>query len=273
VVIIGPTRWFVDHFRHPQRGGRTMYEIALIPEAVTYKICKKVYHGLDPRMVNEDVQPKDLVVTAWLNTREAYGKDELRLAKSLCQELAAEAIGECLRLQLFKPEGLEKYARQLVVADVLERSLQVPPDEIVQVEDIDLVAIMLQEEADRRLEADRVAAEKEHEFRERQKRAKASLNKSMELLFSNLPPNLVEEAKTKNTITVDKNGEKYVIPLQQHGFVKRYNRDGKLIHEYCLVFRDYDIPLGDEVLMKMILIKSDLKTFLAKANCMAPRYA
>ena len=271
MVLLGLTRWFVDHFRQQQRGGRTMYELALVPQAITYKIARIVHHGLQNHIQEQSIQPKDLVVTAWLNTREVTAKDELRLGKSLCAELAGEAMGEGMRLGLFDAVGIDKYARQLLIEENLQRSLQRPPEEIQQVDEIDLANEMrLDIEAARALRL-QVALAETRASTVLMERVRKAIKKSLDLLYSNLPEEQLAEAKSEQTITVKRGGERFVIPVKKHGLVERFDKSGKHMGSYCLVFSDDELPLGDEVLMKLILIKSDLRTFLNTANFMSPK--
>ena len=272
MITIGPTRWFAQATRVQERGGRTKYDLRLLPEADKDLITKLIYEGLHERVVEAELFPEDISVTAWLNTWEACGADELRFCKSLCEELAAQAVGEGMRLHIFRPEGLEKYVRQLVVSEGLLKAIQRPNETAVFVEEIDV-----REDLREAIDAKRFAAERAvqaaQELHEREHKYSAeSRKRSMELLYDNLPEGLVKEAKEYHKITIiTEKGERFIVPLMTHGMVERYNKDGVYIGKYCLLFAEHSMPVGDEVLMKMILIKSDLKTFIKKANFFAGR--
>jgi hypothetical protein len=266
MITIGPTRWFVRFSRQPQRGGRAQYDLALLPEAKSYLMSKVVYNGLDER-IEEQVVPVDTVsVTAWLNLWEANGVEEARLAKSLCQELATQAVGEALRLQLFRPIDLEKYARQLIVQQGLQMAIQKELEEPQQVDQIDIRTDLLFVIEARRLFAEARTREELERRAATRRISEEALKRSLDLLYENLPSDLREEAKSHLTITVVKNGDKWVIPVSNHGMVERYDKNGEKKGKYCLVFKDACLPAGDEALMKFILIQSDLRTFISKAN-------
>jgi len=270
MVTIGPTRWFVRFSRQQQRGGRTQYDLSLVSEAKKYLISKVEYDGLEQRVVDAVVPIDPIGVTAWLNTWEAYGAEEARLSASLCQDLSVQAVGEALRLQLFRPVCEEKYARQLVVQQGLLMALQKPIEDMVQVEQTDIRADLLAViEARRIYEEVRTREELELRMATRKENAEA-LKRSLELLFENLTPDLIEEAKRDKVITVKKGGDTWVVPVETHGMVKRYDKDGEYVGRYCLTFLAGGLPAGDEALMKYILIKSDLKRFLKTANYFKP---
>lgn len=267
MITIGPTRWFAQATRVPERGGRTKYDLRLLPEADKYLITKLVYEGLSEKLVEAELFPEDISVTAWLNTWEACGAEELRLCKSLCEELAAQAVGEGMRLHIFRPEGLEKYARQLVISEGLLRAIQKPNETPTFIEEADVREDLREIIEAKRLAVERAAQAAQEQYEKEHKYSAESRKRSMELLYENLPEDLVKEAKEHRKITINtEKGERFVVPVESHGLVERYNKDGVYVGRYCLIFAEHSMPVGDEVLMKMILIKSDLKTFIRKAN-------
>lgn len=266
MVTIGPTRWFVSFSRQQQRGGKAQYDLSLVPEAKSYLMSKVVYEGLNERVVEELLPANPIPVTAWLNLWEANGAEEARLAHSLCRELAAEAVGEALRMQLFRPIDLEKYARQLIVEQGLLLALQKPMEEIRQIEQSDIRADLLFVIEARRLHEEARTREDLERREALRKISVEALQRSLNLLYDNLPKDLADEAKISRTITLNKRGHKWVIPVANHGLVEKYDKEGKLLGKYCLIFQDQSLPAGDEALMKYILLSSDPKTFLAKAN-------
>ena len=271
MITIGPTRWFAQATRVDERGGRSRFDLRLIPEANKYKIVKSIYEGLDEVIVEADLFPEEISVTSWLNTWEACGSEVLRLCKSLCEELAAEAVGEALLKQIFRPEGLEKYARQLIISEGLLKAVQKPNEDTQYVEEIDIREDLREAIEGKRLAAERISREEMEQRDQQRKFSVESRKRSMQLLYDNLPEDLVHEAKTNSTLTITNKGEKFIIPVKTHGLVERYNKKGEYVGKYCLIFAECSMPVGDEVLMKMILVKSDLKTFLKKANFFSPR--
>lgn len=272
MVTIGPTRWFVWFRREAQRGGRTKYDLSLVPEAKKYLIVKLVRDGNASRAVDSDVITQDISVSAWLNTWDATGPEEMRLGKSLSDELAAQAVGEGLRLEFFRPRGIEKYARQLVISQGLLKAIQKPTEEIRQVDEID-VSGELKESL--RLAMSHAGVMTEEELAQR---AAARLKwiearkRSLELLFQNMTDEMAEHARSTKRVVVKNGGFSWKIPIKSHGLVEKCLADGKCVAKYCIIFGDEQLPVGDEVLMKMVLIQSDLNAFLAKANMFIPEF-
>ena len=268
MITIGPTRWFVRASRTPERGGWTRYELSLVPEAQRYRVLKVEYDGLDEKTVESVVPVHELMISSKVDTWSDKGNDAARLVRSLCEEMSAEAIGEALRLQLMHPDGVEKRARQLIVRDALLKAIQGANEPVESVAEID-VRDYYREVIERRIEVARRAEERVAEERRLDGLAKThateSRKRSMELLYDNLPPEMVEEAKEHRRITIKSGGDLFVVPVASHGIVERY-KGGKYVASYCIIFGDYCMPLGDEVLMKVVLIKSDLPFFLKKAN-------
>jgi hypothetical protein len=268
MITIGPTRWFVRASKTSERGGWNRYELSLIPEAQRYRILKVEYDGLAERSVEAVVDACELKISSKVDSWSDRGNDAARLVRSLCEEMSAEAIGEALRLQLMRPDGVEKRARQLIVRDALLKAIQGANEAVESVAEID-VRDYYMEVIERRIEAARQADERAAEEKRLDGLAKthatASRKRSMELLYDNLPPEMVEEAKKFNRVTVRSGGDTFVVPVLSHGIVERY-KAGKYVGSYCIIFGDHCMPLGDEVLMKIVLIKSDLPFFLKKAN-------
>mgnify|MGYP007017489555 CR=1 FL=1 len=60
-------------------------------------------------------------------------------------------------------------------------------------------------------------------------------------------------------------GGTFVVPVSAHGLVEHYE-NGVYKASYCIIFQDYSIPVGDEALMKVALLKADPKKFFQTAN-------
>jgi len=100
---------------------------------------------------------------------------------------------------------------------------------------------------------------------ERLKHAQGVIKKSLELLKQFLTKAEREELDAKGHVTINIAAGSFVVPVTSHGLVKQYV--GKeYISSYCIVFQDYSLPVGDEALMKIALLKADPDKFFKTAN-------
>jgi hypothetical protein len=274
MVRVGFVRWFVNVKLVPQNGGMTRLQFDLIPQADTYHTLVKVWEGIRSKVEERNVPVVTQSVSAVELNYDLRAAKLMQYIRTLSSELADKVVNHCIGLGIVDYIGYDKSAAVYIVRTALQNAAfkNQSDNEQERVALIDLVPDMraCQVERERqRAEAHRMAAEAwavhQAEALERRKHGDKALAVSFDLLYSMLTPAETEEAKSKYQVTVKTPSCDMVVPVHQHGLVKQYI-DGKYTASYCVVFQDYSIPVGDEVLMKIALIKADPKRFFQVAN-------
>ena len=263
MVEIGYTRWFVGALEQPLQGGMCRWIMSLTPEAHVYVIAGSAdYVSIHTRVFELNrVQPMCL------------GADEKdRRMRAMASSLAWEATQWCFLQGIIRGEVEAWSGRALTriveccrkgICEVPEQVLMVNLVEIEQrLRGIDRQAIA--DEARTHAERIRMAEDAMREVDKTQRQRDAALKASANLLVSWLTSEEKAEAAAKQAITVRTGYGTFVVPVG-HGKVRRYV-GGRPEGEYCVIFDDSSIPVGDEVLMKVTLLKTDPERFLRTAN-------
>ena len=281
MIRIGLSRWFVQALKTPAPCGHVELSLTLIPQAAQYRVLAKQWHGLLSELVEQDVEVEPILV----------GRSELRYDlerkpirevaawQLMAGELASSAVENCLRQGIVDFDGYDRAAGVWLVKTALMKSVERGQSDAPETTDyINLVADMRairEERARQRIERERLALEayavhqQEMAMRDRE-RPETKL--SFDLLYSVISEAEKKEAEDKGRITVRNVLGEFRVPVATHGLVQRYI-DGKYEASYCVVFEDYTLPLGDEVLMKYALLKTDPRRFLKTANRFVQRAA
>jgi len=252
MIPIGKTFWFASAWEQPVGHGETRLSMLLTPQARRYRAGAAV-----------DTRPFQVNRTA--STYELSADRKAEAAASMARELADEVVRWCNNVGL-----VDSNLRPWMIATyngLIECCQRGYPDDLSdgQVDEIDLRRIIVEERAVREqseyrrlLNEARAAGDADAE------RRKDATRRSFDLLVNWLTPAERDEAASYGRITVKNDHGTFVVPVG-YGKVARYV-DGKPEAEYCMVFESPDIPLGDEVLMKVGLIKTDPERFLKEAN-------
>lgn len=281
MIRIGLTRWFIIAERVPQNGGRVIYRLSLVPQGREYLVSMVQWKGIHRSINDVVVSPKPVKLDMEVFSYDLVGKPWMEVSTwgRMASEAANYAVAECLRSGLVDFEEFPRMETEYLVSSAIMKVVESgKSDEVVNVERIDLVADMLAMRGDRearRAEARRLAEEAWRAHGEDVARrglfAKEAVATSMEFLYEYLTEDERKEAKEHGRVTVSIAAGDFVVPVSAHGLVRQYV-DGKYKMSYCIVFQDYSIPVGDEALMKIVLLKADPKKFMAVANKFAERY-
>ena len=191
---------------------------------------------------------------------------EVTLLRQMASELATDAVNRCMNWELCSGASVEKAATICTIQFCLMRRVVLGVSETPElVETIDLVPVL--REAIQQQEVRQ--AEEEERRREGATTNTAAwqerVHAAMGLLDSYLSPAERNELQICRNITVRNAFGEFRIPLRKHGLVEQ-RIHGVHVASYCLIFQDRSIPVGDEVLMKMALLKVDVARFMAVSN-------
>ena len=291
MVEIGYMRWFVGAWEKPLGNGNCLWSLSLVPEAKIYRIAATGGGILADKF--QDVYTRPFEVR---RTEPMYmtADTKVRIVKQMAQELTWETLQWC-GMQGLVGGSLQDYAK-VVFWGLIDVCQNARPDNDPQVPFIDLIVVehqvetmnllqRQQREAITRESRDRYerqqAAEMDHQDEERRQRSSdaarteaeytrqreyrnAADTESLKLMLSWLSETERDEAVNSGYVTVNNDKGRFVVPVG-HGKVKRFVNDQEEA-QYCMIFRDYTIPVGDEVLMKVALLKTDPERFLREAN-------
>ena len=292
IVRIGFTRWFISATSKRNAFGKATWTLSMLPEAETYEVSTKKTFGLDVNEVVCSVNASDVSVRGEIDIYEmSMKKKKLEdFLTRLADELAAQSVLTAMTSDLVSFSETEHLGSIEVVRTLILRRI----GEVLygaestnkayvweKKKSISLIQQMNEQKAAKEI-AEREARERERALRrEHEERYRADLERhkevskqrvetSFDLLYSYLSDKEIEEAKNHNRITINNFLGEWVVPVSSHGLVKRRVsnvREG----DYCIIFADSSIPIGDEVLMKVALLKSNPKKFIEKANRFEPR--
>jgi hypothetical protein len=196
----------------------------------------------------------------------------INITNQLASEIASDAVNFCINHGVVNYEGYDKSGAIYIVKCSINNVVKSGKcDEIVQEEYVDFSIEMrqiLEERERQKQERERLAREayEAHlqESVEREIARNAAMKTSFEFLYSFLNEEERKEAIEKKQVTVKIAAGEFVVPL--HPSMVRHYLNGKHMADYCIVFSDYSIPFGDEVLMKIALLKTDPLKFFGVAN-------
>lgn len=278
MIRVGFVRFFVTVALKPENGGKTAIVLALTPQGKSYKALVKEWRGLESIEVEKVVPVSTLMVKRVEYTYELKPAHIARYTKELIGELAATTVGHCINTGIVDYEDFTKNAAIYLVETALFNAVRENKSDadIEQVEVIDLVTDMQAMRLERehaRLEAQRIQQEafRQHQAdqlvaqAEQIKKAEGAIKTSFDLLFEYLTPEETKEINSTGKVTIKNLMGEFVVPVSAHGLVRQYV-NGKYVSSYCIVFRDYMLPVGDEILMKVALLKADPQHFFKTAN-------
>jgi hypothetical protein len=273
MIRIGFVRWFITVVKRPMNFGMVEYEFKLISQGIRYGYLVSAWHGVNNSLEERIVEPQDFAVK---RREDRYGLSpakEAVLIDSLATEIASSAVHYSIGVGIvdFDDFGIPG-AIHLVKTALVNAAATGESDVIERVPFIDLIADMreLRAERDRERLAQEAAFDQRREEAaaaeyEMNKKRKGAVAKSFKLLETMLKPSEMEEARAHGRITIKTIGGDFVIPTTSHGLVKHYV-DGVYKVSYCVMFKDHTLPIGDEILMKVALIKTDPAKFIKTAN-------
>ena len=265
---IGLTRWFVQsNLKHKDHGEISCF-IKVVPQSHHYRILKKEWKGLHSFDQVSDVEIEEVQVESWcvkFCCSEYEYKEQIKCLPNYIRELVSNLVNYCLNKGLVDFKGFDKSACEWLVCQSIIKSLQSSHNEVPEcIEFIDLEQEMREIKAEREREAERIRIQQEQQYAEDEARrfeAEKTKDKytktSFELLYSYLTENEKKQAEIDGKVTIKNLCGIFVVPVRNHGLIKHYNDEGKYQSSYCVVFQDYSIPIGDEILMKVALIKAD----------------
>jgi hypothetical protein len=285
MIRVGRVGWFFNFYQEHIRGSEenrfvleliSEYKSYIVPTSLRDFIVRPLYVHPEPTLPIKIVSPKPIRLIFFAS--KFNNKDILfNLAKAV-KELAIEVVGECVNNGLVCVEVFQKQLAIKLCERYFTKRIQdnLVSEPINQLEDINLHNLLEQErreeEARLREEMRLIREEQEARYREyrekdleRQKRANESLRKSFELLDYMLPPEQKENMK-KGYLKIERECGTFFIPTKYaHGLVQRFE-NGIHVENLCVQFKNWEIPVGDEILMKYLFIKEDVETFIKVAN-------
>jgi hypothetical protein len=269
VVPIGLIRWFIAALETPIGGGRVRWSMTMTPQAKMY-LTRYLTGPAGAAMGRATVRTRPFSVKA-IGTVITPSTERAATIQRLASELAWEVVRWCEFTGLITG-NLARWAvgTENALLDLVQHG--VGAEAIEQVESIDLVALQesLRPEGPPSATID-VVGMTWHRLSRRALSPEAyndAAKRSYELLADWLTPAERQEAAESSKVTVTNRLGKWIVPLG-YGKVTRFV-NGHIEAQYCLVPEDDSIPLGDEVLTKVLLLKGDPEAFLAKANRFAP---
>lgn len=281
MVRVGLSRWYVQVSKAAAPRGEVEYCLALAPQAKRYRVLAKQWSGLRCELVEKEaaVRPLCSTFTGLRYDFDTHPAREVMLLRQTAEELASRAVELCLQQGIVDFEGFDKAAAVYIVHAAIMRCAERGQSETPETaEAVDLVPDMRairQERERQQRERERLAREAyEAHLEEMARRAEYAAPEekvSFDLLHSILSPSERQEAAEHRRVTIRNSLGDFIVPVSMHGLVRHY-ADGKYVTSYCVVFRDYTIPIGDEVLMKVALLKADPHKFLKAANRIPERY-
>jgi hypothetical protein len=274
MVRIGFVRWLIQVLKKSENGGRTSFTLSLVPQASAYKALVKEWKGTRSELVEKTIPTETLSVRRIEDTYELNSIRIMTFCNSLAQELASNAVNQSIATGLVDFEAQNKSASIYIVKTALMRAIERgESDPLERVAEIDLVRDMreLREERQRQIEERARIAREAWEAHQvdaalRSAESDKSVAISYDLLYSMLNDNECDEAKKSGRVTVNTLGGTFIVPVTTHGLVRQYDNDKKYVTSHCIVFQDYGLPVGDEALMKIALLKTDPKKFLSISN-------
>jgi hypothetical protein len=207
---------------------------------------------------------------------------EVSLWSRMADDLAARAVNKCLSNGMVDfPEFAIPHAIYAVKIAIMKAVEKGESDPVEQADFADLVGDMEEMRTQREALAREVqqlaeGAMAAHyadifmRYRAGKKATTEGVKKSKELLFEYLTEAERKEAKKHGTITVRNLLGDFKVFVRKHGFIQQFV-EGKHVADYCVVFADYNIPHYDEVLMKVLLLRSDPERLMKVANKFAPK--
>jgi len=281
MIRIGLSRWFIQAAKTPAPNGHVKISLTMVPQASRFRVLVKHWHGLRDELVERDIEVEPILVER-SELRYDLERKALREAtvwQLLAGELASSAVESCLRQGIVDCAGYDRAAGIWLVKTALMKNVERGQSDVPETtEYIDLAADMraIREERERqRIERERLArnAYAAHvEELARRERERPETKLSFELLYSLISAAEKKEAEEKGRITIRNVFGEFRIPVATYGLVERYV-DKVYEASYCIVFKDHSIPLGDECLMKIALLKTDPQKFLKTANRFVRRAA
>lgn len=269
MICMGHSRWFVSVSRMNERGGYVKYDASVHPSASRYRILAM---SADGEPFPKEVCVKSCLVCEKLDAHDSHPRTDMEVASRLSRELSIELVGECLSAGIVTSR-IDKSAMIHVANRLIIQCFQSGISDNFESKDlIDLYPDMLEALERRRIEEAEHARLINEEYRRHAAEASykramsnAGLAKSFELLSSFLSVSEKDEARSTGAVTVKNVYGEFRVPLSSYAFVEQYV-DKNYMASYCVVFRDWSIPLGDEVLMKIALLKACPKKFFDVAN-------
>ena len=284
MVRVGFVRWLVECGLIPKNHGMSKILFRLTPQADTYHSLVKVWHGIRSELEEVDIPTVAHEVSASELTYDLKPAKLMQHINILASELADRVVNYCINRGIVDYQGYDKAAAVYIVktslvnaaianrSDPLERETRIDlvPDMRACIEERQRAAEERQraaEEAWRQHQAEWEAHREEREAQARveQEEYEKANKVSFDLLYSMLTPAEAKEAKETHWVTIKTLMGDFKIPVCAHGLTKLYV-EGKYKASYCVVFADHRIPCGDEVLMKVALLKTDPERFLRVAN-------
>lgn len=283
MIRIGFIRWHTKVEKIHRNNGQIEIALTLTPQAKRYKSMMGEWTGLKKNFVERerDVEPQRVA-----QVEQTWGMSDIKTAgiiNGLAKELSAQAVNYSVRIGILDAEGYNIGAGKYLVKTALMNCMASGVnEEIAQVPFIDLAPEMraVREERQRQEEERKIEAaarwnqhqaenaERNAERRRlddiKRKAREGATEISFDLLYSMLNSVEREEAKGSKKVTVKNLAGTFVVPVMAHGLVDWYV-NGEYKKSLCVVFQDYSIPLGDEVLMKVALLKTDPQHFLTTA--------
>lgn len=268
MIRIGFSRWNVLASAKSGGSGNTIYEFGLIPHALNYIVLKDT-HSDDTKSVASQNFVSVMTIPTY-NTRMASVVTEIA---KITDTLASDAINFCYHNGMIGYEGFDKDAAFYIVKNAIMKAVSSGnPDPIEQIELADIACDLIElrrEQESLRTERERVAREAwiahEEDRARRNAIAEPARKRSFEFLDKVLTKDERETLRSKKYIHI-KNvyGDFFVTPVSSVLVEQFVN--GKYIASHCIMFEDYSLPIGDEIAMKVALLKANPEKFLKTAN-------
>lgn len=266
--------------------GMVRHSICLRPQANMYRILDREWFGLSDTLVEKDVKVEPLIVSAINVNYEMKPEKEILLFKKLASEIATDSVTKCSYSGIVDSNCLNLIAAKYVVEAAILRNVQygiIDEDETIDFINLandmrENMELRKRQEEERRIRErqayEEQVAQHRRDYEERTKNEpkneeerQARIKTSFDLLYSCISAAEKKECQENGTITIRNIYGKFVIPTKAHGMVKQYdNETNKFMQAHCIVFNDYSIPVGDELLMKTVLLKTDPERFIKTSN-------
>lgn len=277
MIRIGLSRWNTIFENIPSNNGMVRMSLKLTPQAESYKVLYKEWYGLHDSENTKIVQTKSFEANFYFERYQKISHTVEQLKKAALT-LSSDAVRFCINNDIVDNKNCEVKAVIYLVNYTLMRLIEnntSDKDEKLTKE-VDLVTDMraMKEERERRIREEEQRVRNlytQHQEEEKirsdylKKNGEEAKKKSFEFLEKFLSKNEKEMWETHKCIKISNCVGDFFIHPCNHSMVDQFI-NGKFIQSHCIVFKDYTLPIGDEVAMKVALLKTDINRFLSISN-------
>ncbi len=302
MIHIGLSRWFAEFSRKPAGHGEFTLTIQLSPEACRYRVVEAERTGTRINLIEKEVNAETEDVRTTVDIYGLSAKRELEYWHRLADEVASNAVNQCISSGIVNYREYDKASGIYLVRHAIMRAIfSGASNEREEFDCVDLTPEMIARESltlderiarltaqaaendaqrhqdeELRLKRAEVRSQENERLRlaererlrsaeERRAAAREANYRSYDLLESLLSSDELAGFQRTRVITIKTPLGEFRLREMSHGGVDRYV-DGFYQCSYCVVFAEDNLPLGDNLAMKVALLKTDPERLIRTAN-------